>query len=160
MAYYNFKKFFTQYQVKNNIFASNGHFVIKRNCLRKPQNDYVATFEESDYTEKVIEIFNQAESLSYRQDAVEFIPKYIGEEIDSKILKPYNVVFNEDHRAIKEPYYNFIKDLKCRVFYYPNENVFTPMAIYKDTELVGVVLQVRLKEALNNKVEYQELVKV
>jgi len=166
---YNFKKFFTTVEINHVIadseFVTNGRFIVKRSNLRKLQNDLIEAEKENlfaqrkytdEYIKMVYDTYKQAQDTADREDATEFIPAYIGTEIDKETSKQYKVVMTEDFKCIKEEYYNFFKDIKGKIFYYPKLSDFTPLPIYKDNEMIGLVFMVRPKNALNDKVEYKE----
>jgi len=162
---YNFKKFFTtvipEHSIADDKFVTNGCFIVKRENLRKPQNDLIKTdtiFTSGKYTDEYIKMvhdtFKQAQETASREDATEFIPAYIGTEIDKGIPKPYKVVMTEDYKGIKEEYYNFFKDIKGKIFYYPTLPNYTPFPVYKDNKMIGLIFPVRPQHSLNDKVEY------
>lgn len=164
---YNFKKFFTTVESNHVIadgeFVTNGCFIVKRNCLRKPQNDLIEAektklFAPGKYTDEYIkliyETFKQAQETSEQEDSTEFVPVYIGEECYKKSTKPFKVVLSENYKCIKEEYYNFFKDIKGEIYYYPQLSDIIPFPVYKDGEMIGLIFPVRPNYSINNKTEY------
>lgn len=166
---YNFKKFFTTVEINHVIadseFVTNGCFIVKRSNLRKPQNDLIEAEKENlfaqrkytdEYIKMVYDTYKQAQDTADREDATEFIPAYIGTEIDKKTSEQYKVVMTENYKCIKEEYYNFFKDIKGKIFYYSKLPDYIPLPVYKDNEMIGLVFGVRLNNSISDKVKYQE----
>lgn len=164
---YNFKKFFKSVEkgmsIADDQFVTNGHFIVKKEYLRKPQKDFIESekeglFAETKNTEQYIKtlykVLDDAKSMSYNEDSTEFVPVYIGEECYKKSTKPFKVVLSENYKCIKEEYYNFFKDIKGEIYYYPQLSDIIPFPVYKDGEMIGLIFPVRPNYSINNKTEY------
>lgn len=163
---YNFKRFFTSspenYRLTDDKFVTNGYFIVKKDCLRKPQKDFIEVgkdklFAPAEYMKIVYDTFKQVQETSKLEDSTEFIPVYTGTESEKKTLKSYKVVLSEEHRSIKEEYYNFFKDIKGEIFYHPQLPDYTPFPVYRDSKMIGLIFPVRPNESINNKVKYVEV---
>jgi hypothetical protein len=157
MSNYNFREFFETELTKkyaNEEYVSNGHFGLKREYLKKTHNNYINTFPTNDTINQIKDIINRTIDIANRSDSAEFIPTNAHNYSGSTTLIC-------DNRAIKEEYYNFIKDIGCRVFYFIKENNKTPFNICNfNSEIVGIVLPVMLKpEMVNNSINYEEHLK-
>ena len=148
---YKFKDFFLKDKFIVDELLSNNHFLIKLNCLKKTQKNLVLTFPVSDESRKSMleKLFTREEERTQQENTIEFKPMYYSKESDGVLLTKDNV-------ALQEMYYDFIKDLKCRLFYYPSM-LNSPMPIFKGEQLefVGVILPYRLHD-YNNKITYEE----
>jgi len=143
MAKYNFKKFFnTGYQIANDEYVSNGHFIIKREVLTKAQNNFVNGFQEDDRIDFIIKTFRECIDKEYIYNTIEFIPEMIADiKNDDKV---YQAVIDKDNFAIREEYYNFFKSKKCRTVKVEGD-LSKPAYIYNnDNTIVGIVLPVRI----------------
>jgi len=147
---YKFKDFFLKDKFVTDELLSNNHFLIKLNCLKKTQKNLVSTFPVSDESRKSMleKLFTREEERTQQENTTEFEPMYYSKESDGVLLTKDNV-------AVQEMYYNFIKDLKCRLFYYPGM-LNSPMPIFRGEqfEFVGVILPYRLND-YNNKITYE-----
>jgi hypothetical protein len=148
---YNFKKFFDDNKIANNEWVSNGHFAIKRSALKKSHNTFVDTFPDShSRAESISSIVEKSISEFYKYNSMndtEFIPTLYnsqGFKGSNGILLP--AVINENNIAINEEYYNFIKDLHCKLIYNKEQETYKPLLIFdEDSEIVGIVLPVRIE---------------
>ncbi len=147
---YKFKDFFLKYKFVADELLSNNHFLIKLNCLKKNQKNFVLTFPVSDESRKSMleKLFTREEARTQQENTTEFKPMYYSKESDGVLLTKDNV-------AVQEMYYDFIKDLKCKLFYYPGI-LNSPMPIFRGEqfEFVGVILPYRLND-YNNKITYE-----
>jgi hypothetical protein len=146
MTKYNFKKFFDKYKMVNDEFASDGHFIIKRSYLKKSQNEFVSTFTPNTHDDLIKQCYNKTDSDTSKYDSKLFEPVYVTKHTEKN--EEYNIFINSDNFGVKEDYYNFIKDIKCRIFYFPELSKTTPMAIYEEDngkynynypDLVGII---------------------
>lgn len=164
---YNFKKFFKSVEkgmsITDDQFVTNGHFIVKKEYLRKPQKDFIESEKEGlfagtknteQYIKTLYKVLDDAKSMSYNEDPTEFVPVYIGEECYKKSTKPFKVVLSENYKCIKEEYYNFFKDIKGEIYYYPQLSDIIPFPVYKDGEMIGLIFPVRPNYSINNKTEY------
>jgi len=167
---YNFKKFFKSVEkgmsITDDQFVTNGHFIVKKEYLRKPQKDFIESekeglFAETKNTEQYIKtlykVLDDARRTSYIEDSTEFVPVYLGTEIDKATSEKFKVVMTEDYMCIKEEYYNFIKDIKGKIFYYPKLPVYTGLPIYKNNEMIGLIFGVKPCNAISDKAKYKEV---
>ena len=167
---YSFKKFFTTvpftYVIADSKFVTNGYFVVKRDYLRKPQNDFIKTDTKifnsgkhtEEYIEKVYEVFKQAQETAKQEDSTEFIPVYLGTECDKNTTKPYKVVMAKDYKCIKEEYYNFFKDIKGEIFYHPTLQKHIPLPVYRNNEMIGLIFPVIPHKSLHDNTKYKEVI--
>ena len=151
MASYNFKKFFTDNKIANNEWASNSYFAIKRTALKKSHNTFVDTFPDShSRAESISSIVEKSISEFYKYNSMndaEFIPTLYNSEgfrnSDGKLLP---ALIDKNNFAINEEYYNFIKDLHCKLIYNKEQETYKPLLIFdEDSEIVGIVLPVRIE---------------
>jgi len=146
---YNFKNFFKVISIQYGEYVSNGHILIKKSCLKKPQLDLTKDFPQA--TEQQAKVFEEILKREGKKEIIkDFSPIFIKEVTQKKpVLETYNIVISEididkegnsNHTAIKEKYYNFIQDIKCSVKVV-NENQFSPLMIYNtNNEIVGVAM--------------------
>lgn len=143
---YNFKKFFDDNKIANNEWVSNGHFAIKRTALKKSHNTFVDTFPDSH--SRAESISSIVEKFIYNSmNDTEFIPTLYNSEgfrnSDGKLLP---ALIDKNNFAINEEYYNFIKDLHCKLIYNKEQETYKPLLIFdEDSEIVGIVLPVRIE---------------
>lgn len=170
---YNFKKFFSERTpIHNDEWVTNGHFLIKKSELKKSQLNYINDFPQEEST--INSLKTMIKNESEKDIITEFIPETIAEVNQIKPIETtYNVVImerdrgykgcNENisviHISLKEEYYNFIQNLKCKVFIVNNDAV-NPLSIYNsNNEFVGIVLPHRTApEVIKDANSYKEYI--
>jgi hypothetical protein len=173
MSNYNFKNFFAEKNpIHNTEYVTNGYILIKKSVLKKSHLNYINSFEMQEV------VINQLKSLLKRESEkpiiTEFKPLLVSTINQIKPIElTYNAVITEIDRgykgcnenisiinpAIKEEYYNFILDIKCKVNIVNNDSV-NPLSIYNsNNDFVGIVLPVRLTESnIINSINYNDYI--
>jgi hypothetical protein len=143
MARYNFKQFFEEKLIHDDVWVTNSHFMIKKDILTKTQLNYVNKFPMSKDTINQL-VKNVISNVENKNSVTEFKAQQIAHTVDPMLV--FNTHNNKEY-CLNSQYYHFIQGRKCTVHITEDESLYSPMNIYnKNLEFVGIVLPVKTKE--------------
>lgn len=128
-----FKDFFKERIVHNEEFVSNGHFLIKKEVLTEKQKEFLNQHPiQDDRIQLLVKNYLKGKPLQ------EYIPTHCRECQGYFIQEIEGNLYGIDRK-----YYDFMTSRGCKI-YHLEYKYFAPLGIFKDDELIGIVMQVKL----------------
>lgn len=143
MKKYSFKQFFKERLIHDDVWVTNGYFMIKKDVLTKTQLNYINKFPMSKDTisQLVKNVISNAEN---KNSVAEFKAQQIAHTTDPMLV--FNTHNNKEY-CLNSQYYHFVQDRKCTIHITEDDSLYSPMNIYnKNLDFVGVVLPEKTKE--------------
>ena len=143
MTKYSFKQFFKERLIHDDVWVTNGYFMIKKDVLTKTQLNYINKFPMSKDTISQL-VKNVISNTVNKNSVTEFKAQQIAHTTDPMLV--FNTHNNKEY-CLNSQHYHFVQDRKCTIRITEDESLYSPMNIYnKNLEFVGIVLPEKTKE--------------